>query len=132
MSKRDKNPSAPPATNAEQHPQAAPAVRSVPLRSSKILEYHLNRLAVVYVRQSTSQQIIDHRESRERQYALIDHAAALGWRKERILLIGCQSRPESVPLSRPKVSHLVGLFGSYRQQRRGTRTWTYGDRPLPE
>ena len=44
-------------------------------------------LAVVYVRQSTPRQVLDHQESRERQYALADQAVALGWPKERVLII---------------------------------------------
>jgi hypothetical protein len=55
-----------------------------PLRSSKIQGRHLERLVVVYVRQSTPQQVHENRESRERQYALADHAVALGWPKERV------------------------------------------------
>jgi hypothetical protein len=38
------------------------------LRSSKILDLHLDRVAIVYVRQSDSQQVLNRRESRERQY----------------------------------------------------------------
>ena len=88
MSKPDRMPSvSPPKTDGHEHRQVAPVTRPIALRSSKIQDYHLNRLAVVYVRQSSPQQILDHRESRERQYALADHAAALGWRKERILVI---------------------------------------------
>jgi DNA invertase Pin-like site-specific DNA recombinase len=77
----------PPNTDCHEQHQAAPTTQPVALRSSKIQDYHLNRLAIVYVRQSSPQQILDHRESRERQYALRDHAAALGWREERILVI---------------------------------------------
>jgi DNA invertase Pin-like site-specific DNA recombinase len=44
-------------------------------------------LAVVYVRQSSPQQVLDHRESRERQYGPIDCAVSLGWPKDRILVI---------------------------------------------
>lgn len=55
--------------------------------SPKILPSHLDRLAVVYVRQSSPQQIVQNRESRERQYALADHAVALGWPRERVLVI---------------------------------------------
>lgn len=87
MSKPDKNAPVPQAADGQQHPQAAPVAQPSLLRCTKILDYHLTRLAVVYVRQSSPQQIFDHRESRERQYALADHAAALGWRKERILVI---------------------------------------------
>jgi DNA invertase Pin-like site-specific DNA recombinase len=56
-------------------------------RSAPITDPHLGKLAIVYVRQSSVQQIFDHKESRERQYALADHAAALGWPHERILVI---------------------------------------------
>jgi DNA invertase Pin-like site-specific DNA recombinase len=40
---------------------------------------HLRRQAVVYVRQSTLQQVRGNRESSTRQYALADRAKALGW-----------------------------------------------------
>jgi DNA invertase Pin-like site-specific DNA recombinase len=49
------------------------------LRSEKITDEHLQRLAIVYVRQSTPQQVLEHRESTARQYALADRAVALGW-----------------------------------------------------
>ena len=57
------------------------------LASAKIADSHRQRLAVVYVRQSTPQQMVDHRESLARQYALVDHATALGWFSDRVLLI---------------------------------------------
>jgi DNA invertase Pin-like site-specific DNA recombinase len=49
------------------------------LRSEKITDEHLQRMAIVYVRQSTQQQVLEHRESTARQYALADRALALGW-----------------------------------------------------
>jgi DNA invertase Pin-like site-specific DNA recombinase len=61
---------------------------AVPGRRSAVLnDGHLSKLAIVYVRQSTTQQIFDHQESRERQYALADYAATLGWPRERIMVI---------------------------------------------
>jgi DNA invertase Pin-like site-specific DNA recombinase len=36
-------------------------------------------MAIVYVRQSTQHQVLEHRESTARQYALADRAIALGW-----------------------------------------------------
>jgi len=48
-------------------------------RSEKITEEHLCRMAIVYVRQSTQQQVLEHRESTARQYALVDRAVVLGW-----------------------------------------------------
>jgi DNA invertase Pin-like site-specific DNA recombinase len=42
---------------------------------------------VVYVRQSTLQQVTDHQESTRLQYGLVTRAEALGWPPERILTI---------------------------------------------
>ncbi len=53
----------------------------------KIGPVHLQRLAVVYVRQSTAQQVLRHEESTRLQYGLVDRARELGWPEERILLI---------------------------------------------
>lgn len=55
------------------------------LRSEKILPSHWERLAVVYVRQSTLQQVLDHQESTRLQYGLVNRASALGWSEERVL-----------------------------------------------
>jgi DNA invertase Pin-like site-specific DNA recombinase len=57
------------------------------LRSAKILDRHFDLLAIVYVRQSDPQQVLNHRESRERQYALADLAVAWGWPRDRVLII---------------------------------------------
>jgi DNA invertase Pin-like site-specific DNA recombinase len=56
-------------------------------RSEKILGRHLERLAVVYARQSTVQQMMDHRESTNLQYDLANRAIALGWPEGRVLVI---------------------------------------------
>jgi len=56
-------------------------------RSSKIQCWHLDRLAVVYVRQSSVQQVLENRESTERQYALVDRAIDCGWPRDRVLVI---------------------------------------------
>ena len=45
----------------------------------KIAPFHLQRLAVVYVRQSTAQQVLRHEESTRLQYGLVDRARQLGW-----------------------------------------------------
>ena len=55
--------------------------------SEKLQTHHLERLAVVYVRQSTLQQVLDHQESTRIQYGLVDRAQALGWKAERVLTI---------------------------------------------
>jgi DNA invertase Pin-like site-specific DNA recombinase len=46
---------------------------------TKITPEHLARGAFIYVRQSTSDQVLNNHESRRRQYALVDRARALGW-----------------------------------------------------
>ena len=74
-------------TPADELPSMGFTSRPGILRSSKILELHLDRLAIVYVRQSDPQQVLNHRESRERQYALADHAVALGWPRDRVIVI---------------------------------------------
>jgi hypothetical protein len=61
--------------------------RPRPLESGKITDAHGVKLAVVYVRQSTPQQVAENRESLARQYALGEHARALGWPAERVLVI---------------------------------------------
>jgi DNA invertase Pin-like site-specific DNA recombinase len=55
--------------------------------SSKIRDRHWERLAIVYIRQSSPHQVSENRESRERQYALAKFAQQLGWPAERVLII---------------------------------------------
>jgi excisionase family DNA binding protein len=55
--------------------------------TAKILHWHLQRKACVYVRQSTMRQVLEHRESTERQYALVQRAVRLGWDRTAIELI---------------------------------------------
>jgi DNA invertase Pin-like site-specific DNA recombinase len=57
------------------------------LRSEKVWPWHRDRLAIVYVRQSTVQQVLDHQESTRLQYGLVDRAQALGWAADRVLVI---------------------------------------------
>src|SRR6266545_3772194 len=45
----------------------------------KVHALHLERAAIVYVRQSTLVQVREHTESTARQYGLVDQAARLGW-----------------------------------------------------
>src|SRR4051794_26999837 len=86
MSRHDPSSQADRAT-AARPPLEDPIREPRALRSPKILDLHLDRLAVVYVRQSDPQQVLNNRESRERQYALADHAAALGWPRDRVMVI---------------------------------------------
>lgn len=60
---------------------------SLAFGSLKIDGRHLDRLAIVYVRQSNPYQVLQHRESKELQYNLSQHAVSLGWPQERVLII---------------------------------------------
>jgi DNA invertase Pin-like site-specific DNA recombinase len=53
----------------------------------KISAEHINREACIYVRQSTSGQLIHHRESQRLQYGLVERAKELGWSKRKIRVI---------------------------------------------
>ena len=55
--------------------------------NDKIRAEHLRRYAYVYVRQSTSGQVIHHRESQRLQYGLVERAKELGWSEENIRVI---------------------------------------------
>lgn len=61
-------------------------VRQPPL-PDKIHGRHQERLAIVYVRQSTPQQIERHQESTRLQYALVERASSLGWPREQVVVI---------------------------------------------
>lgn len=70
---------------------------------SKVRPEHLNRMAIVYIRQSTLTQVRYNRESTERQYALQEKALNLGWTQEQIHVI----------------DEDLGISGSGRSQRQG-------------
>jgi DNA invertase Pin-like site-specific DNA recombinase len=53
----------------------------------KIQGWHRDRLAVIYVRQSSRQQVADHGESTRLQYGLTGRAVALGWPASRVMVI---------------------------------------------
>ena len=55
--------------------------------SSKIVNHHQERLAIVYVRQSDPQQVRRHRESTDLQYQLVKLAKHLGWSQDRVEVI---------------------------------------------
>ena len=59
----------------------------IAVRHSKIEPCHLDRLAVVYLRQSTYAQVERHRESTRVQYGLAQRVEQMGWSRERVLVI---------------------------------------------
>ena len=70
---------------------------------SKVQSEHLNKTAIVYIRQSTITQVRFNQESTERQYALKDKALSLGWSQEQIQVI----------------DEDLGISGSGRSRRKG-------------
>ena len=102
--------------------------------SQKIETRHLDRWAVVYVRQSSPQQVRENRESRERQYALREFAEHLGWPRDRILVIdedqgvsgkACDNRPGFHHLLAEVSMDHVGLVLGLELSRlsRSSRDW---------
>ena len=55
--------------------------------TSKIQVHHRQKMAYVYLRQSTMAQVYHHQESTQRQYALKDRALALGWPPDQIRVL---------------------------------------------
>ena len=55
--------------------------------SEKVFRRHRERLAIVYIRQSTVQQVERRQESTRLQYALVDRAFHLGWARETIVMV---------------------------------------------
>ena len=90
MSRFDTNPSpgtASQRTAAQVHATAATSDMPMSLSSPKIHPWHLQRKAIVYIRQSTPQQVLEHRESADRQYSLAHRAVVLGWPQDGVEVV---------------------------------------------
>ena len=72
-------------------------------RETLVQPRHLERLALVYVRQSTPGQVLANRESARLQYGLRERAEQLGWTRERVRTI----------------DEDLGVSGAGEQRRRG-------------
>jgi DNA invertase Pin-like site-specific DNA recombinase len=82
------------------------------MTTAKIQSMHCERIAFVYVRQSTPLQVIEHRESTERQYHLRDRAIELGWPPSRVEVIDeDQGRSGSTAAHRTGFQRLVSEVG---------------------
>jgi DNA invertase Pin-like site-specific DNA recombinase len=80
--------------------------------SPKIRPDHLDRLALIYVRQSTPLQVREHTASAARQYDLTGRAHDLGWPKERVQVIDQdQGRSGTSAAGRDGFQHLVAQVG---------------------
>ncbi|MGW5250705.1 recombinase family protein [Streptomyces sp. NPDC004129] len=102
--------------------------------SGKVQGRHRDGLAVVYVRQSSKQQVLDHGESTRLQYGLVERAVALGWARSRVLVIdedlgrsaaGAQDRPGFQRLVTEITMGHVGLVLGIEMSRlaRAGRDW---------
>src|SRR5947208_2409656 len=79
---------------------------------TKIQATHCDRLAYVYVRQSTAWQVVENRESTERQYHLQARAIALGWSPTHVEIIDeDQGRSGSTAAHRTGFQRLVSDVG---------------------
>jgi DNA invertase Pin-like site-specific DNA recombinase len=76
--------------------------------TAQITPAHRQKMAYIYVRQSTMQQVLHHQESTERQYALKDKAISLGWPTSRTrILDGDQAVSASTTNGRNDFKKLV-------------------------
>src|SRR5436190_23692978 len=74
----------------------------------KVTARHLDLLAVVYVGQSSRQQVVDHGESTRLQYGLVERAVGLGWPASRVLVIDEDlGRSAANAAARPGFARLV-------------------------
>src|SRR5688500_17474562 len=76
-------------------------------RPTKIAASHHERGAIGYVRQSTTTQTLQNRESQPNQYALVQRAQALGWPAERVRVIDTDLGQSGQDGERPGFRELV-------------------------
>src|SRR5258707_14215935 len=82
------------------------------MTSAKIHTTHYERIAFVYVRQSTPLQVLENRESTERQYRLRDRAIELGWPPTQVEVIDeDQGRTGSASAHPSGFQRLVSALG---------------------
>lgn len=81
---------------------------------SKVLATHLQRIAYLYIRQSTLHQVFQNTESTKRQYALQERAVALGWPMDQVVVIDCDQGQSGASADRAGFQHLVAEVGMGR------------------
>src|SRR5260370_43777 len=100
----------------------------------KIRAEHHDRTAMIYIRQSSRQQLVEHQESTRLQYRLVERAQALGWSPARICVIdedlgrtaaGADSRPGFQKLVTEVMMGRVGIVVGIEMSRlaRTGRDW---------
>src|SRR3954464_7391841 len=82
------------------------------MTATKIQSSHCGRIAFVYVRQSTPLQVVENRESTERQYHLRERAIELGWPPSQVEVIDeDQGRSGSTATHRTGFQRLASEVG---------------------
>ena len=64
-----------------------PVLIAANVADERVTTAHRAKLAYVYVRQSSLNQVRQHQESTQLQYRLVDRTIALGWPYERVQVI---------------------------------------------
>ena len=77
--------------------------------SDKVRPHHLERKAILYVRQSSAHQVLHNRESSALQYAMRDRLTALGW------LVDPAFRQDAPPALAPSAPTIRARGGVVRQ-----------------
>ena len=74
----------------------------------KVRSEHQQRLAFVYVRQSSARQVRNNLESQRLQYGFAEQAIALGWARERIIVVDeDHGRSAALPKARGGFGEMV-------------------------
>ena len=81
------------------------------MSSERLTSAHLARRAVIYVRQSTVDQVANNLESQRRQYALADRAVALGWQRATVDVIDDHLGVSGSGVARSGFDRLVAEVG---------------------
>jgi excisionase family DNA binding protein len=77
----------------------------------KVTSSHLARRAVIYVRQSTLEQVATNLESQRRQYALAERAIDLGWQRSDVVVIDDDLGVSGSGVARSGFDRLVAEVG---------------------
>ena len=102
---------APPVLAAHSAMAAVPA-HLLASRTAKVRDSHLERKAIVYIRQSSPQQVAEHKESAARQYALADLAVTLGWPRDRVEIVDAdQGRSGQTAVGRLGFQYILAELG---------------------
>ena len=108
--------------------------------SEKIERHHLERKAIVYVRQSSAHQVMHNRESRALQYAMRERLGQLGWSQIEVidddLGRSASGSAEREGFNRMVAEVCLGKVGAVAAREvsrfaRNSRDWQQTDRDVP-